>query len=154
MLSGSHQGHLSVVVGAEAAVAQYQRQLAQRRRDFMSVLQRAALEVEQQNPCLGTCCSEAVGRLEIPDDALQGTRLLPETVLTLVVCLVGRQALARASTMCGIHLAGTRPAMKSQLWLVEQLEALPAEQRAAFLEALAMLVSAGNEYGRAPLRLA
>ena len=114
-----------MVVGAEAAVAQYQRQLAQRRRDFMSVLQRAALEVEQQNPCLGTCCSEAVGRLEIPDDALQGTRLLPETVLTLVVCLVGRQALARASTMCGIHLAGTRPAMKSQLWLVEQLEALP-----------------------------
>jgi hypothetical protein len=92
----------------------------------MAVLQQAALEVEQHNPCLGTCCSVAVGRLEIQDDTLQGAhQLLPEPVLTLVVCLVSRQALAPASTMCGIHLTATRAAMKRQLWLVQQLEALP-----------------------------
>jgi MarR family transcriptional regulator, lower aerobic nicotinate degradation pathway regulator len=34
------------------------------------------------------------------------------------------------------------------------LEALPSKERAAFVHALARLVDAGNEYGRAPLRLA
>jgi DNA-binding MarR family transcriptional regulator len=34
------------------------------------------------------------------------------------------------------------------------IEALPPEQRAAFLEALGALVAAGNGYGRAPMRLA
>ena len=34
------------------------------------------------------------------------------------------------------------------------LEALPSKERAAFVHALARLVDAGNEHGRAPLRLA
>ncbi|MET0866716.1 MAG: MarR family transcriptional regulator [Pseudorhodoplanes sp.] len=34
------------------------------------------------------------------------------------------------------------------------IEALPPVQRAAFLQALAQLVDAGNDFGRAPLRLA
>jgi len=34
------------------------------------------------------------------------------------------------------------------------VEALPPDQRAAFLHALARLVDAGNDFGRAPLRLA
>ena len=34
------------------------------------------------------------------------------------------------------------------------IEALPPEQRNAFLEALGSLVTAGNGYGRAPMRLA
>jgi DNA-binding MarR family transcriptional regulator len=34
------------------------------------------------------------------------------------------------------------------------IEALPPEQRDAFLEALSALVAAGNGYGRAPMRLA
>jgi len=33
------------------------------------------------------------------------------------------------------------------------IEALPAKKRAAFLEIMRRLVDAGNEYGRAPLRL-
>ncbi|HVY15823.1 MAG TPA: MarR family winged helix-turn-helix transcriptional regulator [Rhodopila sp.] len=37
---------------------------------------------------------------------------------------------------------------------VRTIEALPDDEREAFLRALARLVEAGNEYGRAPLRLA
>ncbi len=45
----------------------------------------------------------------------------------------------------------TQPARRAH---ERTIDALPPVQRAAFLQALAQLVDAGNDFGRAPLRLA
>jgi DNA-binding MarR family transcriptional regulator len=103
--------------------------------------------------------------------AMEQARLAQEvgvdraTLANVVARLEARGLLRRVTTKVDRRLKRVILTVKGKRLLAQMtqaarrahertIEALPPVQRAAFLRALAQLVDAGNDFGRAPLRLA